>query len=65
MRLLKWWFIPNRLDAWIGALAIIGLVVVFALDAKFRAQARVPLVVIVTGALIVGLVIRVRMRSSR
>ena len=65
MRLLKWWFSPHRFDAWIGALALIGLFVAFALDAQFRDQARVPLAVVVTGALIVGLAIRIRMRSSR
>ena len=65
MRLLKWWFSPHRFDAWIGALAIIGFFVAFALDAQFRTQARVPLAVIVTSALIVGLVIRIRMRRSR
>lgn len=65
MRILKWWFSPHRFDGWIVALAIIGFFVAFVLDAKFRAQARVPLAVIVTGALIVGLVILIRMRSSR
>ena len=65
MRLLKWWFSPGRFDAWIGAVVIVGLFVAFALDAKFRAQARVPLAVIVTIALIVGLMIRMRVRSSR
>jgi hypothetical protein len=62
---LKWWFSSHRFDTWLGAVVIIGFFVAFALDAKFRAQARVPLAVIVTGSLIVGLVIRMRMRRSR
>ena len=65
MRLLKSWISPRRFDAWIGAVVIVGFFVAFALDPKFRAQARVPLAVIVTGALIVGLVIRMRVRRSR
>ena len=65
MRLLKGWFSPGRFDAWIGSLAIIGFFVAFALDAKFRTQARVPLAVIVAVALLLGLVIRLRTRGSR
>ena len=65
MRILKCWFSPHRFDAWIGALVIVGFIVAFALDAKFRAETRVPLALFLIGALIIGLVIRMRMRSSR